>query len=148
MARVVFLTQFLLIFAGRLRCDRYFLDIRLKIQRLLNFNMLFQFLLTELSKSKLFTCLQKVDHVSNYCKRPISVKWGLKWSPCLVELFINELKTKFNNLFYRMILKTKRIHISFRRNFPTRAKQTPSKVLFVGKKKRRPRPFGHCVPKV
>ena len=31
----------------------------------------------------------------------------------LVDLFINKLKTKFNNLFYRMILSTKRIHNSF-----------------------------------
>ena len=42
-----------------------------------------------------------------------------------------------------MILNTKRIHHSFWRNFPARAKQTPSKVLFVAKKKRRTRPFGH-----
>ena len=55
----------------------------------------------------------------------------------LVDLFINKLKTKFNNLFYRIILNTKRIHNSFWRNFPARAKQTPSKVLFVAKKKRR-----------
>ena len=41
-----------------------------------------------------------------------------------------------------MILNTKRIHNSFWRNFPARAKQIPSKVLFVDKKKRRPRPFG------
>ena len=66
----------------------------------------------------------------------------------LVDLFINKLKTKFNNLFYRMILNTKRIHNSFWRNFPARAKQMPSKVLFVGKKKRRPRQFGHCAPKL
>ena len=61
----------------------------------------------------------------------------------LVDLFINNLKTKFNNLFYRMIFNTKRINNSFWRNFPARAKQTPSKVLFVAKKKPRPRPFGH-----
>ena len=54
----------------------------------------------------------------------------------LVDLFINKLKTKFNNLFHRMILNTKR------RNVPARAKETPSKVLFVAKKKRRPPPFG------
>ena len=36
-----------------------------------------------------------------------------------------------------MILNTKIIHYSFWRNFPARAKQMPSKVLFVGKKKRR-----------
>ena len=34
-----------------------------------------------------------------------------------------------------MILNTKRIHNSFWRNFPARAKQMPSKVLFVGKRK-------------
>ena len=34
-----------------------------------------------------------------------------------------------------MILNTKRIHNFFWRNFPVRAKQTPSKVLFVAKKK-------------
>ena len=66
----------------------------------------------------------------------------------LVDLFMNKLKTKFNNLFYRIILNTKRIHNSFWRNFPVRAKQTPSNVLFVAKKKRRPRPFGHCAPKL
>ena len=34
--------------------------------------MLIQFLLRiECSKSKLFSCLQKVDRVTNYCKRPI-----------------------------------------------------------------------------
>ena len=31
----------------------------------------------------------------------------------LVDLFINELKTKFNRLFYRMILNTQRINNSF-----------------------------------
>ena len=61
---------------------------------------------------------------------------------------MNKLKTKFNNLFYRMILNTKRIHDSFWRNFPARAKQTPSKVLFLAKKKRLPRQFGHCAPKL
>ena len=66
----------------------------------------------------------------------------------LVDLFINNLKTKFNNLFYRIILNTNRIHNSFWRNFPARAKQTPSKVLFVAKKKRRPRPLGHRVSKI
>ena len=34
----------------------------------------------------------------------------LEWS---IDLFMNKLKTKFNNLFYRMILNTKRIHNSF-----------------------------------
>ena len=34
--------------------------------------MLFQFMLTKFSKSERFSCLQKVDHVTNYCKRPIS----------------------------------------------------------------------------
>ena len=47
-----------------------------------------------------------------------------------------------------MILNTKRIHNSFWRNFPARAKQTPSKLFFVPKKKRRPRPFGHRAPKL
>ena len=65
----------------------------------------------------------------------------------LVDLFINKLKTQFNNLFYRIILNTNRIHNSFWRNFPTTAKQTPSKVLFDANKKGRPRPFGHRAPK-
>ena len=39
-AKVFFLVQILLIFGGR--CNRYFRDIRLKIDRLPNFNMLFQ----------------------------------------------------------------------------------------------------------
>ena len=47
-----------------------------------------------------------------------------------------------------MILNTKRIHNSSWRNFPARAKQTPSKVLIVGKKKRQPRLPGHYAPKL
>ena len=43
--------------------------IRLKIYCLLKFNMLFQLLLTNFSKSELFSCLQKVDYVTNYCKK-------------------------------------------------------------------------------
>ena len=78
-------------------------------------------------------------------KRKSSLSLALLY---VVDLFIIKLKTKFNNLFYRMILNTKRIHKSFWRNFSARAKQMPSKVLFVGKKKRRPRPFGHCAPKL
>ena len=70
----------------------------------------------------------------------------------LVDSFINKLKTKFNNLFYRMILNTKRIHNSFWRSFPQELnkcpEQMPSKVSFVGEKKRRLRPFGHCAPKL
>ena len=42
----------------------------MKIYRLPYFNVLFQFLLTKFSKSKLFLCLQKVDHMTNNnCKR-------------------------------------------------------------------------------
>ena len=66
----------------------------------------------------------------------------------LADMFINKLKTKFNSLFYRMILNTKRIYHSFRRNFPAIAKHMPSKVSFVGKKTRRSRPFGHCAPEL
>ena len=33
--------------------------------------MLFQFLLTNVFKSELFSFLQKVDRVTNYCKKPI-----------------------------------------------------------------------------
>ena len=46
-----------------------------------------------------------------------------------------------------MILNTKRIQNSFWRNFPARNKQMPSKVLIVGKEKRRPRSLSHYAPK-
>ena len=55
-----FLIKILLIFGGL--CNRYFWDIRLKIFRLLNFDMLFQVLLARFSKCELFSCLLKVDH--------------------------------------------------------------------------------------
>ena len=66
----------------------------------------------------------------------------------LADMFINKLKTKFNSLLYRMVLNTKRIHNSCLRNFPARGKQMLSKVLFVSKKTRWPRPFGHCAHKI
>ena len=39
--------------------------------RLLNFNMLFQLVLTKFFKSELFSCLTKVDHVIKSCKEPM-----------------------------------------------------------------------------
>ena len=66
MAKVVFLIQMLLTFGGR--CNRYFWDIRLKILRLPNFNMLFQLVLTKFFKNELFSCLPKVDHLIKSCK--------------------------------------------------------------------------------
>ena len=67
-ARVVFPIQILLSFGGR--CNRYFSVKRLQIYWLLNL-MLFQFLLKSFLYQELFSCLQKIYHVTNYCKRPI-----------------------------------------------------------------------------
>ena len=95
-------------------------------------------------------CLFDLNLSIKLVKRFFVYKCKLRLSLALlyvVDLFINKLKTKFNNLLYRMILNTKRIHNSFWTNFPARAKQMPSKVLFVGKRKRRQRPFDHCAPK-
>ena len=50
------------------------LIIWLKIYMFLNFDVLFQLLLTKFSKSERFASLQKDDHVTNYCKRAIVVK--------------------------------------------------------------------------
>ena len=68
-AKVVFLIQMLLTFGSR--CNRCVWDIRLKMLRLPNFNMLFQLVLTKFFKSELFSCLPKVDHVIKSCKEPI-----------------------------------------------------------------------------
>ena len=68
-AKVVFLIQILLTFG--VRCNRYFWEIRLKILRSPNFNMLFQLVLTKCFKSELFSCLPKVGHVIKSCKEPI-----------------------------------------------------------------------------
>ena len=43
----------------------------------------------------------------------MQIKLQKSFDTLLVDLFINKLKTKFNNLFYRIILNTKRIHNSF-----------------------------------
>ena len=63
MAKVVFLIQMLLTLGGRY--NRNFGDTQLKVLRLLNFNMLFQLVLTKFFKS--FSCLPKVDHVIKSC---------------------------------------------------------------------------------
>ena len=54
-AKVVFLIQMLLTFGGRY--NRSFWDTRLKMLRLLNFNMLFQLVLTNFFKIELLSCL-------------------------------------------------------------------------------------------
>ena len=56
--KIFFLIQILLIFGGR--CNRYFWDIRLKIDRLPNFNMLFQLVLTNFSKANCFRFNRKL----------------------------------------------------------------------------------------
>ena len=65
--------------------------IRLKIYWLPKFNMLFQLLLTNFSKSELFSCLQKVDDVTNYCKKKKEKKLG-EWE-VWVEVCLWGLKT-------------------------------------------------------
>ena len=58
MARVVFLILILLVLGGR--CNLYFWNIRLKINRLPNFNMLFQLELTKFSKANCFHVYRKL----------------------------------------------------------------------------------------
>ena len=86
MAKVVFLIQMLLTFGGR--CNRYFWDIRLKILRLPNFNMLFQLVLTKFFKSELFSCLPKVDHVIKSCKEPIIYAISLMIMTCIMNFVV------------------------------------------------------------
>ena len=88
MAKVVFLIQTLPTFGGH--CNSYFWDIRLKILRLPNFNMLFQLVLTKFFKNELFSCLPKVDHMIKSCK----------------SLFFGERKASFEG----------HIKLSFKRN--------------------------------
>ena len=61
--------QMLPTFSGH--CNRYFGDIRLKILRLPNFNMVFPLVLTKFSKHELPSFLPKVDHVIKSYKEPV-----------------------------------------------------------------------------
>ena len=69
--KLSFLKQMLLTFGGRY--NRYFWDIRLKILKLPNFNMLFQLVLTKFFKSELFSCVPTVGYVIKSCKEPIAL---------------------------------------------------------------------------
>ena len=71
--------------------------------------MLFQNALTKFFKSELFSCLQKVDQVINYCKRPIKVpsvitfgakrnKYRILHGKCGRTVFTHELLTYQNLL--------------------------------------------------
>ena len=69
------------------RCNRYFWDIRLKILRLPNFNMLFQLVLLKFFKSELFSCIPKVDHVITVMQRAYCCAgpdWTLERQPCTI----------------------------------------------------------------
>ena len=72
-AKVVFLLQMLLTFGGRY--NRYFWDTPTKILRLLNFNMLFQLVLTKFFKSELFSCLPKSSH-TKACSNHFFIVFG------------------------------------------------------------------------
>ena len=74
-AKVVFLVKILLIFRGR--SNRFFRDIRLKIYRLPNFNMLFQLVLNKFLKSELFTSLPR-SRFLDVTQRSPNVAWHPK----------------------------------------------------------------------
>ena len=76
-AKAVYLIQMLPTFGGR--CNRYFWDIRLKILRLPNFNMLFQLVLTKFFKSELVLCLLKFLHMIKLCKEPFGFPNTVHW---------------------------------------------------------------------
>ena len=63
----------------------------------------------------------------------------------LTELFINKLKTKFNSFFFLQNGFKYKENSSFDEISPKELDKC-IKVLFVGKKTRRP--FGHCAPKL
>ena len=65
----------------------------------------------------------------------------------LVDLFISKLKTKLNNLFYRMILNTKEFTTPFEETSPQELKNA-FKCFICRQAKRRRRPFGHRAPKL
>ena len=91
MAKVVYLIQMLPTFGGR--CNRYFWDIRLKILRLPNFNMLFQLVLTKFFKSELFSCLAKVGHVIKSYKAPIIAKFAYILLPQMKYVYFDISKS-------------------------------------------------------
>lgn len=51
------------------------------------------------------------------------------------NMFMNKLETKSNGVLIRMVSNTERIPNSFGRNVPAKAKQRPSNVVFVGRKR-------------
>ena len=69
MAKVVFLIQMLPTFGGR--CNRYFWDIRLKILRVPNFNMLFQLVLN------CFRVYRKLITWSSHAKSLFNLFWAI-----------------------------------------------------------------------
>ena len=63
-----------------------------------------------------------LEFINKTGKKGFYSQMQIKLKSCVilyfVDLFTNKLKTKFNNLFYRMILNTKRIHNSFEEASP------------------------------
>ena len=53
----------------------------------------------------------------------------------LVDLFINKLKTKFNNLFYRMILNTKEFTTPFEEISPQELNKCLQKKCYLSARK-------------
>ena len=107
MAKVVYLIQMLPTFGGR--CNRYFWDIRLKMLRLANFNMLFQLAWTKFFKSELFSCLPPVGHVIKSCKEPILlfsllhllIFFSIFFHPQIHRPYINPTSTLDSTFFFQ-----------------------------------------------
>ena len=88
-----------------------------------------------------------LEFIAETSEKVFCLQMQIKSLLFLADIFINKLKTNFlEKIFYRTVSNAKRIHNSFWRNFLPRAKQMPSKVLFVWKKMWWP--FGDCTPKL
>ena len=91
------------------RCNRYFWDIRLKMLRLANFNMLFQLAWTKFFKSELFSCLPPVGHVIKSCKEPILlfsllhllIFFSIFFHPQIHRPYINPTSTLDSTFFFQ-----------------------------------------------
>ena len=107
MAKAVYLLQMLPTFGSR--CNRYVWDIRLKIPRLANFNMLFQLVWTKFFKSELFSCLPPVGHVIKSCKEPILlfsllhllIFFSIFFHPQIHRPYINPTSTLDSTFFFQ-----------------------------------------------
>ena len=85
---------------------------RLKVYRLPNFYTPFEFLIKSFFQEELFLCLQKVDHVTNYCQEDMSRRYVFSFTTVLFFLLMTSVfQIQETMIYHQAVISVEAVYI-------------------------------------